>query len=142
MSADERDHSEEAANQAAMTEEQRVEAACQLPEGGKITLAVEFDAVEFWSAALGSGWETWSWWYVVDYQGGDWDKPCLVNVMVSDPEGDDESETVCKSFTLDDLVKAYGVLVGKGHRLNPEDMDACDGDALIQQAIFGEVVYG
>lgn len=111
----------------------------------KIVLPVEVDAEDFWSNVLGSAWETWDWWVRLDYsEGSDWDKLGEITITAQDPNADweDEQPTITKTLTVEDLAAAYGKCISEGHRFNLEDLDASDGDCVIQMAMFGEVVYG
>lgn len=108
-----------------------------------ITVPVQLNAEYFWSNVLGSGWETWDWWVSVDYaEGSDWDK--VGEVIITAWDGETEGEaTITKTLTLNDLVDAYKKCVEEnGYSLNPDDLDAEQGDAIIQTAIYGETIYG
>jgi hypothetical protein len=108
----------------------------------KIIVPVAIEAEDFWSHILGSAWETWDWWTGVDYlDGSDWDK--VGEVKITGWDGETEGETlITKTLNIGDLAEAYGKCLAEGYRFNLDDFDACDGDAVIQMAMFGEVVYG
>ena len=38
----------------------------------------DVDVVDTWAAVCGSAWESNSWWYLYDYEDGDWDDPCTL----------------------------------------------------------------
>jgi hypothetical protein len=105
-----------------------------------ITLPV--DDYALWRCVCGSGWESWSWWYSCWYEGGDWDQPCTLWVVIEDPYGDDEWLTA--TITVDDIARAIEEADHPDvmHALVTSDFDACWGDVVMQQAILGEVVYG
>jgi hypothetical protein len=114
----------------------------------KIVLPVEVDAEDFWSHVLGSAWESWSWWQRVEYSAGaDWDKVGEVTVTIDDPEADWDEETdsqpvLTKTLTLEDLAASYAKCLAEGYKFNLDDLDACDGDVVMQMAVLGEVTYG
>jgi hypothetical protein len=95
---------------------------------------------------MGAAWETWDWWVGYEYKGGDWDKPCtLVVTAWGADEGDDPEEYITKHITIDDVVSALEALAGYGmvHKdLARCDFDASSSDCVIQQCVYGEVVYG
>ena len=102
---------------------------------------------EAWSDICGSSWEFMSWWYFYDYEGGDWDQPCTLWVGIADPDSEhwDEEGVITATFTFEDMVRALEEL--RDHPvimdcLRGGDFDAIYGSVVIQQAIFGEVIYG
>lgn len=102
----------------------------------------EVNDLEFWQNIVGSCFETWSWWTGWSYEeGSSWEKPGAILLDAIDPDyGDLLFED--KRITLEDMAKAYGELVSQGYRLDPTDLDADAADVIVQQAAFGEVVYG
>lgn len=108
-----------------------------------VTLTRTIDDAEFWSSIMGSTEFGFEWWLRVKYLGdADWDKPGLVQLTVMD----ENNEPLTKVLTLDDLVKAYEEIVAKKHwhcgvAVDIEDMDECASDLVLQQAMFGEVIY-
>ena len=97
---------------------------------------------ELWSSVFGSGFETWSWWVSVeDGPFTDWETPGTVDLTIDDPEhGEGSGKTITKTVSIDELRAAVKALELDDEEL--EDIDAEVGDAILQQAIFGEVVYG
>ena len=101
------------------------------------------DDYDLWRCVCGSGWESWSWWYTCWYEGGDWDDPCTLWVVIEDPDYEDEWATA--TITVHDIARAieeqhdHPDVIGA---LIRSDFDACWGDVVMQQAILGEVVYG
>jgi hypothetical protein len=121
----------------------------------KLNITITVDAKEFVSAVLGSSFTTWSWWqefkYVGDYG---WNNPPtdhnlkFVKLGIVDPESYDTCDNYAdmkikrKSLSVNDIAKAFGKLVSEGYTLDPEDLDAIGGDAVMQTAVLGEVTYG
>lgn len=114
-----------------------------------VTVPIILDATELWSAVMGSGWETFSWWTKCEYLEGDWDVPGHVLVGVEDPE--DNELTVTHVVDITDMTSALQTFVNEGYRdactgrridLTDLDFDACVGDSLMQIAVFGESIYG
>lgn len=107
-----------------------------------ITVPVQFKAEDFWSEIMGSAWETWDWWVRLDYsQGAAWDK--VGEITITSWDGETEGETlVTKTLTIQNLAEAYGKCLAEGFRINIHDLDAGQGDVILQMAMFGEVVYG
>lgn len=107
-----------------------------------IIIPVPFDSEEFWSNVLGSGWEASPWWTSVVYRdGSDWDKVGELLITGWSADGE-ESPRTSKLLNIGDLAEAFGKCVSEGYRLNPEDLDSEQGDAVIQMAVYGEVIYG
>lgn len=107
-----------------------------------VNMTFTYTPEALWSMICGSAWESWSWWRYLDYYGGDWDKPCDLWVAV---EGPWEDGLLSALVTLPDIVRALEEL--KDHSvimecLRNEDFDAVYGDAVMQQAVFGEIIYG
>jgi hypothetical protein len=108
-----------------------------------ITVPVQISAVDFWSNILGSSWESMEWWVSVEYDSdSDWDKVGSLTITAIEGLESDEETSITKTITLDSLVEAYANCVAQGFNFNVEDFDAFQGDAIIQMAVFGEVVYG
>lgn len=112
---------------------------------------------EFLSAILGSAWESWDWWKAVDYTAPfDWDNHPKTNdrpfltILADDPDGD-EGETVKVSLTVADLYEAYISVCSansedlgyyENYGIHDLDLDAIEGDHIIQFAVFGTLIYG
>ena len=78
-----------------------------------------------------------------------WDNNKVADITISYYENDyDENSLLTKTITPEQLCKSYLDLLLKGqshcgdYRLNAEDYDSCFGDLVIQNAMFGEIVYG
>lgn len=78
----------------------------------------------------------------MDYsEGSDWDKVGEITITAWDGETEGEA-FITKTLTVQDLADAYGKCLTEGYKFNLDDFDACDGDVVVQMAMFGEVVYG
>lgn len=115
----------------------------------KVVVAVrmELDAQKVWRSVFGSGFETCPWWTGAEFIEGDWDEVGKVEVSYADPDDYDPLwSRVSKVLDLNDIVKAlasldevYAYVV---RDLMDENLDAITSDVIIQQAVFGEVIYG
>jgi hypothetical protein len=108
-------------------------------------LTVEVPDKDVWSAVFGSGFETWGWWRDVTYlDNADWDKPGRVQVVIDDPEYPEGSgKVIGPILSLHDVVAAINNCTRDGHiERGWDDWDACDGDAILQYAVFGDIIYG
>lgn len=118
----------------------------------KININIDRTPEDIWSMICGSAWETWSWWYGWKYEGGDWDKPCDLWVIVDNPWEDNPEvsplaadNTFSALITLADIVRALEELAEHPQIMDcllNDDFDAVYGDVVMQQAVFGEVIYG
>lgn len=106
----------------------------------------EMDRDELWSNVFGTAGESWSWWRSVTFHGGaSWETPGdsgYADLRIEDP--DDESKTIVKIVTMDDVVYAAEWYVAKGYERGSalDDLDAGASDLILQFMVFGEVVYG
>lgn len=70
------------------------------------------------------------------------------NLKIKYENPDDETKTLTKTITTKQLCEAYLSLLLKGqthcfgHQLNAEDYDSCFGDLVLQQALFGRIIFG
>jgi hypothetical protein len=105
-----------------------------------VIVPTRVDAAEFWSAIMGSAWESWSWWRKVQYlDGADWDKPGQVKITMENPSGD---LPMTETLELQDLVAAYTKALKAGDlRDDWDNLDAGSGDVVMQYALYGEIVY-
>jgi hypothetical protein len=114
----------------------------------EVFIPIKIDADEFWSAVFGSAWESWDWWLDYEFlENTDWDKAGSVRIVGLDPEGNQQTDKIEKVLTIEDLVKSYTHLVNTNPNIptlsfGELDLDASDGDVIIQHAIFGDVIYG
>ena len=110
-----------------------------------VTVPLEIDADELWQMIFGSEFETWDWWEAyTNFQDGDWDRHCLAEVYHFD-----EEDGTRKTFQLriDNIADAVSSLIQQGYgnianAVANQDFDASTADMVIQQACFGEIVYG
>jgi hypothetical protein len=108
-----------------------------------VTISRTMDAEEFWSSVLGSTEFMGEQWVSVRYRGdATWEVPGIVTITADNGE-----EQVTKSLSIEDLVQAYEVVVSKGYhhcgtRIDIDNMDECASDIVLQQAVFGDVIYG
>ena len=111
-----------------------------------VIVPMRFDADELWSQIMGAGWDIWDWWVGCKYVGGDWDKHCtLVVTSWGEDEGDDPNLYITREITIDDVVLALEALKDYGmvsEHLANQDFDANTSDCIIQQIVYGEVIYG
>ena len=77
------------------------------------------------------------------------DRPFLT-ILADDPDGD-EGETVKVSLTVADLYEAYISVCSansedlgyyENYGIHDLDLDAIEGDHIIQFAVFGTLIYG
>lgn len=111
----------------------------------KVMVLKSVDADELWNKVFGSAYELMDWWTGIDYKSKtDWDKAGEV-VLYAWSATDPDTE-ISKVITIKEIVNAYSALVAKGythcngHTL--DSADACTGDAILQTAMYGEIVYG
>jgi hypothetical protein len=108
-----------------------------------VTISRKMNAEEFWSNLLGSTEFIGEQWIKVKYHGdATWEVPGIVTITADNGE-----EVITKSLTIEDLVEAYEVCVANGYhhcgmKINIDDMDECASDIVLQQAMFGDVIYG
>lgn len=109
-----------------------------------IVIPVQVEPEEFWSNLLGSAWEDWDWWQSIKYsEGSQWDKVGEITVSITDPDDEEEEEVITKTLGVQDLADAYAKYISQTkNTVNWEDFDACSGDAVLQIAVLGEIVYG
>lgn len=105
------------------------------------------NAQTVWEAVNG-GLADYSWWVSFEYgeEGTDWDTPGTLIVEAEDPDFEEGSRhTIIKTFTAVDLLDAYNALefqthCGSCHLI--EDPDMCSSDLILQQAMYGEILFG
>jgi len=102
---------------------------------------VEVSDQQLWEEVLGSCWDMWDWWTSVRYVRGDWDTIGELTIVYVDP--DNENTIVVDSLTLEKLQKGYAIIMEKyPHLADLGDQDAVSGDAIIQCALMGDIIYG
>jgi hypothetical protein len=114
-----------------------------------VTIPMQVNAQDLWESTWGSGFETWSWWRRLDYVGdAAWDVIGKVKLGVTDPNDPSERKIKTKTIGLDDIVAAVAGLAAVQPTVwgtpvtDFESWDACVSDAVLQFAVFGEVIYG
>lgn len=103
-----------------------------------VNITVHVKEEDFWSEIMGASWQVWPWWSAVEYlDGADWNIPGKVRVTGIDPD-DSSVEPVTKVIGIDELFEAHAAV--ESDKL--EDFDSASSDAIIQCAVFGEILYG
>jgi hypothetical protein len=109
----------------------------------------EIDDKEFWSSIFGACPESFGDWMRIEFLGkSDWDTPGIVRLT----DLEDEYPEHVKLIDLSDLVEAYNALwakvdepgTGGVHQdyLDLENLDCIGADAILQQALYGSVIFG
>lgn len=109
----------------------------------EITISVKVDDQELWSAVFGSAFESFgTHWHEIEYlDGADWDKIGKVRLVAIDEETLEKTEKV---VGIEELIQALPIANSQVYMdlLNFDNYDAICGDAVLQVAVLGEVVYG
>lgn len=107
------------------------------------TIQVEINKQELWDAVFGSAFDSFgNHWYEVDYlEDTDWDKMGKVRLVAIDEMTLLKTE---KIVGIEELLKALPIANEQVYMdlYNFDDYDAICGDAVLQVAVLGEVVYG
>ena len=106
-----------------------------------------YDGEPAWAYVFGSSWETWPWWRAVEYVEGAWDVPGVARVTMADPDADEDDfiEGPTKTFEITPVILQAAIVAVLGENFEEDDitsLDAVSGDAILQVACLGEVVYG
>lgn len=114
-----------------------------------VTIPVRVNRHELLSSVMGSAWSVWSWWRTAEYaEGYNWDTfpddptAHYITVGIDDPMDDEERRVQVVRLTTADIVKAVGLALSMHHSIRWDDMDAGDGDVVMQYATLGALVYG
>lgn len=106
------------------------------------TIKFEVDDVELWSAVFGSSAFSFGDWFTeCDYlDGADWDKVGRVKLTGVDADG----QEITKTLGIKDIANALPIANQQVHMdlFNFDNYDAICADAVLQVAIFGEVIFG
>ena len=100
---------------------------------------------DLWSDVFGSGGDVMPWWINVEFIDCTWDTHGQAKITALDPDDPDEQETLTKVITVQDLADAMSALTEGGfthcggHPL--DSTDECTGDVILQQAVYGDIVY-
>jgi hypothetical protein len=107
------------------------------------TIQVEINKQELWDAVFGSAFESFgNHWYEVDYlEDTDWDKMGKVRLVAIDEITLLKTE---KIVGIEELLKALPIANTQVYMdlYDFDDYDAICGDAVLQVAVLGEVIYG
>lgn len=107
------------------------------------TIQVEINKQELWDAVFGSAFESFgNHWYEVDYlDDTDWDKIGKVRLVAIDEMTLLKTE---KIVGIEELLKALPIANEQVYMdlYDFDDYDAICGDAVLQVAVLGEVIYG
>jgi hypothetical protein len=119
------------------------------------TLALPVPTQELMSSVLGSGWDEagYDWWRSAPMyaSGCDWDitpydpDAIYVKLAIADPntyDTDEDAKVIMKALTANDIIKGVEAILKQCPWVRWDDMDASDGDMVLQYAILGEVTYG
>jgi len=108
-----------------------------------ITIPLEVKKQELWDAVFGSAFESFgNHWYEIEYLGDtDWDKIGQVRLVAIDEISLLKTE---KIVGIEELAKALPIANQQVSMdlFDFDDYDAICGDAVLQVAVLGEVVYG
>lgn len=110
---------------------------------GTIIIPLEISRQELWEAVFGSAFESFgTHWHEVEYLGDtDWDVIGKVRLVAIDEVSLLKTE---KIVDIDDIALALPKANEKVYMdlFNFEEYDAIAGDAVLQMAVLGDVVYG
>lgn len=106
-------------------------------------IVVTINEQELWEAVFGSAFERFgTHWDEVEYlDGSDWDKIGKVRLVAIDEETEEKTE---KIIGIEELGKALPIANNQVNMdlLDFDNYDAVCGDAVLQVAVLGEVIYG
>lgn len=108
-------------------------------------VTLTFNNEQVWEAVTGSGFAHTKYW--VNFVELDtWRRPCAITLTHDTGESEEEKVTTIQPARLfeafGELVKAGAVHCGNYSLADLENSDACLGDLVLQQAIFGKIVFG
>lgn len=104
------------------------------------------DADVLWRRVWGANPESFgSWWRGIEFVDCDWDRigGGLVHVTMENP--DDDGTVIERGIVLDDIVAALSDLTFPDHlrqEILDDRADCISADAVIQQIVYGEIIYG
>ena len=108
------------------------------------TVQVSIDRKEFIGNIVGSSFWVYSWWTEVRYdEGFDWDTypedndTPFLTLSIIDPDDDDEERTLTKKVSVNDIATAFV----KSECRSYDDIDAPQGDSILQYVFFDEYTY-
>ena len=103
---------------------------------------IEIDEQELWSSVFGSAWESFgTHWVEAEWLEGDWENIGRVRLVAEDETDGSRTEKV---VGLEEILKALPIANSQVSMdlFDFEDYDSICGDAVLQVAVLGEVVYG
>lgn len=111
----------------------------------KVIVTTSFDLDELWLAITGSGFANTNYW-ISDVELDTWQSPCDLVITHST---ENEMANTTTTLTIQQLADSFAQLINKnsthcgGYSLSDfENADACFADFVLQQAIFGDVIFG
>jgi hypothetical protein len=109
-----------------------------------VSITIQIPALRLWESVLGAVPTSFgSWWQKFTYLSGDWDEVGVIEYEIDDPmRGEGEGGKKGK-ITLDDLARGYQIVCERYNHLSDLDgQDSISSDAILQCAVFGEIIYG
>lgn len=110
---------------------------------------------ELISAVMGSGWDEadYDWWRTTPIyaQDCDWNTipsdpdAVYVKVAIAHPdtyETDEPAKVIIRALSVNDIARGVNAIIAQCPWTRWDDLDAGDGDAILQYAMLGEVTYG
>lgn len=111
----------------------------------KVMVTTSFDLDELWLAITGSCFANTNYW-IRDVELDTWDSPCDLVITHST---ENEMATTTTTITIQQLADSFAQLLQKntthcgGYPISDFDTsDSCIADFVLQQAIFGDVIFG
>jgi hypothetical protein len=117
-----------------------------------VTISMQVSKDELLRNVMGSEWDTNGWWrYAVYHNDYDWNTypsnhdDVYITVGIADPstyESDEAQKVILRALSLNDIITATAKVLSVSPYMNHYDMDADDGDAIMQVAMLGHITYG
>lgn len=115
----------------------------------EITIKYQIEDKQLWSSVFGATDFPESWYQGLKWIEGDWETPGKVLFKMDDPN--EENGFVQKEVDMAVLLKAFEEVMNKeggywhcNMRVDTDfdNYDSCVADIIIQQAVYGDYVYG
>lgn len=107
----------------------------------KILVCHAVNKNELWSDVFGSGLEHYEWWLGVEFLEGDWNVSGIAKVTYLN----EDNKRASKLIGIVDIANAYSSLASSGWEHccgdSIDEPDGCTSDAIMQVAIFNELIY-
>ena len=110
-----------------------------------IITTTEYDKLDIWTSLTGSGFTGSLNSWITDIDFDTWYDPCPLTITYLDISDNIQKKVV----TFHDVCLAFTELVNQnithcgGYAINDiENADSCFADLVLQQVVFGEIVYG